>query len=395
MLLQYWWKVFCGREVDEVYGFTVCGPKCNDTKGHKRNLFGSVTNAKYVICLIKLSAPLTLGGMNVATILEKRCDLGDDEGAKLLFRFLSSKRLWNRIKQKRQISSPCAAWMSAPIGFGECIAAARKWSLIENGTAALVFRCEGADGVRSLLTLVEESLMETFELCWNKFLNQCNDRNRIFYVKVKTRATDRKFNQNPSYMVYHARSVEDHDIVKTYPVVPVQHEKGYFVLMNDRGSRIDTKTMMLDLDEFKEKYCSLWERTIAWSKAARVYHGDIAEHNLLIDTEKNLVLIDWDEAEQYPKSRYTEGDEEGTLRHLELLRPEGKLYSEVQLALLYYRIKYRYITMQPWDVTQVHELRNLWKALKLPASDNRKARVVSAVKGFIDAAKQDLGILVD
>jgi hypothetical protein len=282
--------------------------------------------------------------------------------------------------------------MSAPVGFGECIAAERKWSLIENGTAALVFRCEGADGVRSLLTLVEESLMETFERYWYKYLNQCNDRNRIFYVKVKTRATDRNFNQNPRGMVLYAQFMEDQEIVKTYPVVPVEHEKGYFVLMNDRGSRIDIKTMMPDLDEFKEKYRSLWERTTAWSKAARLYHGDIAEHNLLVDMEKNLVLIDWDEAEQYPKSRYTKGDEEGTLRHLELLRPEGKLYTEVQLALLYYRIKYRYIAKQPWDVKEAYELRNFWKAFELPSSEYRNARIVTAAKCFVDATKQDLGI---
>jgi hypothetical protein len=186
--------------------------------------------------------------------------------------------------------------------------------------------------------------------------------------------------------------MEDHDLVKTYPVVPVQHKNGYFVLMNDRGNRIDIQTMTLDLDPFKAKYRSLWERTTAFSEAASLFHGDIAEHNLLIDTEKNLVLIDWDEAEQYPKSRYTKGDEEGTLRHLELLRPEGELYTEVQLALLFYRIKYRYIDRQLWDVTQVHELRNFWEAFELPASDNRKARVASAAKCFVDAAKQDLGM---
>jgi hypothetical protein len=193
-------------------------------------------------------------------------------------------------------------------------------------------------------------------------------------------------------MVREAQSVEDHDLVKTYPVVPVQDEKGYFVLMNDRGSRIDRESMTLDLDEFKEKYRSLWERTTTFSKAARLYHGDIAEHNLLVDMKKNLVLIDWDEAEKYPKSRYTEGDEEGTLRHLELLRPEGKLYTEVQLALLYYRIKYRYITGQTWDVKEVLELRNFWEALKLPGSEYRNARVASAANGFVDAAMQDLGI---
>jgi hypothetical protein len=186
--------------------------------------------------------------------------------------------------------------------------------------------------------------------------------------------------------------MENQEIVKTYPVAPVQHENGYFVLMNDSGSRINDKTMMPDLDHFKAKYRSLWERTTAWSKVARLYHGDIAEHNLLIDTEENLVLIDWDEAEKYPKSRYTKGDEEGTLRHLELLRPEGKLYTEVQLALLYYRIKYRYIAKQLWDVKKVHELRKFWEALELPASEYRDIRVASAAKCFVNGAKQDLGI---
>jgi hypothetical protein len=234
--------------------------------------------------------------------------------------------------------------------------------------------------------------VERFEHFWNEYLNQCNDRNRILYVKVKTRATDRKFNQNPQNMVFYAQSVNYEEILKTYPVVPVKHENGYFVLMNDRGSRIDREMRALDLDEFKEKYRSLWERTTTFSKVSRLYHGDIAEHNLLVDKEKNLVLIDWDEAEEYPKSRYTEGDEEGTLRHLELLRPEGKLYTEVQLALLYYRIKYRYIAKQPWDVKEAYELRNFWKAFELPASEYRNARIVTAAKCFVDAAKQDLGI---
>jgi hypothetical protein len=116
--------------------------------------------------------------------------------------------------------------------FGEHIMEARKWSLIENGTAALIFHCKGADCVRWLLNMVQESLMETFERYWYEYLNQAHhtDRNRIFYVKVKTRATNRRFfNQNPGYMVFYAQSVEDHDIVKTYPIVPVQHGKGYFV----------------------------------------------------------------------------------------------------------------------------------------------------------------------
>jgi hypothetical protein len=41
---------------------------------------------------------------------------------------------------------------------------------------------------------------------------------------------------------------------------------------------------------------------------------------------------------------------------------------------------------------QVHELRNFWEAFELPASEYRNVIIASAAKGFVDAAKQDLGI---
>jgi hypothetical protein len=57
----------------------------------------------------------------------------------------------------------------------------------------------------------------------------------------------------------------------------------------------------------------------------------------LIDEKDNFVLIDWDEcAYDPPKSRATGADKEATVRHLENLRSDRFLYTEVQLALLYH-----------------------------------------------------------
>jgi hypothetical protein len=54
-------------EVNHVFGFCVCGPRCRDTKARKRDFRGDTTKAKYTVCLIKLSAPGKLGNLNVAT----------------------------------------------------------------------------------------------------------------------------------------------------------------------------------------------------------------------------------------------------------------------------------------------------------------------------------------
>lgn len=57
----------------------------------------------------------------------------------------------------------------------------------------------------------------------------------------------------------------------------------------------------------------------------------------MIDEKDNFVLIDWDEcAYDPPKSRATGADKEATVRHLENLRSDRFLYTEVQLALLYH-----------------------------------------------------------
>jgi hypothetical protein len=73
LLMYWWWRAWFGREMEDVYGFAVCGPLCKDTKGTtgKRNFGGqrTVHSAQYSISIAKLSTPATLGKMNAVTVL--------------------------------------------------------------------------------------------------------------------------------------------------------------------------------------------------------------------------------------------------------------------------------------------------------------------------------------
>jgi hypothetical protein len=169
MALQYWWKVICAREVDDVYGFTICGQRCKDMKPGKRAHDGIPTSPNYMIAIIKLSASEKLGHRKVATVLQKCCSITQPDGAHLLFRFLSRNPL-NRIGNKPKIPKPCAAWMSAPADFVRHVVAQIGWSLMKNGTLALVFYCDNKDGVKSLLHLVEEAVGKAELEEWNEYL---------------------------------------------------------------------------------------------------------------------------------------------------------------------------------------------------------------------------------
>jgi hypothetical protein len=398
MALQYWWKVICAREVDDVYGFTICGQGCKDMKPSKRTHYGNRTSPHYMIAIIKLSASKKLGHCKVATVLQKCCSITEPDGAHLLFRFLS--RNLNRIGNKPKIPEPCAAWMSAPAEFVRLVDAPNGWSLMKNGTLALVFHCYSKDGVKSLLSLVEEAVGKADLIEWNEYLQK--SKKTIFFIKVNMGR-----DQNPRAMVMMAHHVKIVDLKSTYPVNPVLLQKSgsFFVLMNKRGEPIKP-VFSISMEVFKQKYKLLWDQTVASSGAIKLCHGDIAEHNLLIegnhltDEDWQFVLIDWDEAAIYPKPRDANGDKEAVLRHLEALRDEQELYTDVQLAILYCRLKFKYVESaerterrETWDIEKAEEVKTFWEAVQLPAkrqSVDNNEDVLRASNEFVQACKAEL-----
>ena len=79
MLLLYWWRVVCARDIEKVRGFTVCGPRCSSNIERKRGLWGE-QQKYYHVSLIEMSIPKELGELNTATIWEGRFSIKDSTG---------------------------------------------------------------------------------------------------------------------------------------------------------------------------------------------------------------------------------------------------------------------------------------------------------------------------
>eukprot|EP00978_Attheya_sp_CCMP212_P005825 scaffold12979_cov38-Attheya_sp.AAC.1 len=172
MLLMYWWRACFGREMEDVYGFAVCGPLFKDTKGTtgKRNFLGHqriVHSAQYSISIVKLSAPATLGKMNAVTVLSNSYDVSNYAGMRLLCRFMSSKRIWNQMRNVAQVDHPCAALLCAPQKFIEkANESTEQWKYVRNGTSCLVFECKGAEGVKAALEMTSQAAYQELMKDW-------------------------------------------------------------------------------------------------------------------------------------------------------------------------------------------------------------------------------------
>ena len=83
MLLLYWWRVICNRNVESVCGFTICGPRCRSNIVRKRkwfNLIGEQDEKMYHISFIEVSVPSLLGQLNTAKIWQKVYNVSDQTG---------------------------------------------------------------------------------------------------------------------------------------------------------------------------------------------------------------------------------------------------------------------------------------------------------------------------
>lgn len=349
MLMLYWWRVFARREAQTVYGFTICGPLCRDLKKRKRRWNGKpIADAHYSICLLKLLSPATLGTVPSLSFYQGRSKLSDDSDVRTFCKFLTSPKVWTK-KNATKMDVAFPALFNAPRNFCEKMAASQTeghgWSVVPNGTAALVFRCIGKKGVENVMALTDKKTRQhTFYKKWMDYIEGKDDE--IFYVKVSTAATARTLSTSALFWIRGvAKNIHDGDFLRTYPVPAIANSRSCFVLMADRGQPVD-KDMQWDVEDFNGMFKALWEKTVKLSDAATHHHGDIAKHNILIENarhgSKQLVLVDWDEALEFPKSRESLAKEYLVLIYPDCLRQHPELYTKVQLALLYRRLRWEH-----------------------------------------------------
>ena len=234
-----------------------------------------------------------------------------------------------------------------------CPAPKKRWNLQVNGTAAAVFRCFGAEGVWEIMNLTNGNLQSEARELWSAYLDERDQEKGkeelFFYVKVSTAAIDRSFTTVMPILRGFAARLDDKDFLCTYPVPQIFRGDCYCVLMADRGARIKSDAIWT-IDKFNQMFGRLWNKTVALSNKSNVQHGDIAKHNILVEKDSNgcerFVLIDWDEARRHPKPRDSQGLIYLELLHPELLRGDPFLYTRVQLAFLYWRLRKEHVETQ-------------------------------------------------
>lgn len=297
--------------------------------------------------------------------------------------------------------------MTLPRGFLKVKTAARSWELVAGGTAAVVVRCKGADGVQEFLHcgVVDFRLCGVAVKLWKDVLKQSGNELTTYYVKVKTRGTERSFVQQPQALWEYANTMKESfqnfgqhtgvfdDFFATYPcpVVLPPTSKFYAILMRHRGSvRLDAQDALKDVTEeyFARKLLALWDQTVFLSQQMEVWHGDVADFNILLDDNSGqlkFVLIDWDEAAEQPKARYPR-DLPTEMRHHKALRTKQQLYTDVQFALLYCKIRNQRYRGKKWDVHNETSLKGFRDAIGSNADD----KVVTEARAFVSEVKAEI-----
>ena len=297
--------------------------------------------------------------------------------------------------------------MTLPRRFLEFKRAATAWELITGGTAAVVVRCTGTAGVLEFLDCgaVDPRLRLHATDLWLDSLNQEGDESATYYVKVKTRATEGSFVQQPDALWNIAglvkRDLEMNgqdtgaldDFFATYPcpVVKFADPKFYAILMRHRGSvRLDAADALKDVTEadFARKLWDLWNQTVCLSLQLGVCHGDVADFNVLLDDnhpQRNFVLIDWDEAAGLPKARHPR-DLSTEMKHHKALRTESQLYTDVQFALLYCKVRNQRYREEKWDVYTEASLQGFRDAI----GSNDDDMVKTEARAFVAAVKAEI-----
>mmetsp|Transcript_8001 Transcript_8001/g.17841 ORF Transcript_8001/g.17841 Transcript_8001/m.17841 type:complete len:619 (-) Transcript_8001:251-2107(-) len=352
MLLLYWYKSVLGLDVKKVRGFFVCGPRCQHTKGRKRERQGeeNYRNNRYEVGLIELHAVESVGALHVAKTFTKIYPCENTTGLLHLCRFLNGSDGWNKIRECNPIPNPFPALFCAPPDFLSQVGAMDGCHVVPGGTMAVVLSCLGAKSVNEAIRLTRSGLITRAKQKWGKFLEDPKNATKRFYFKVVTAATTGIFYKRT--LLTDLETLVG-DLAFTYPINAISWKDDvYAVLMMDRGKHlcdvIPTGKLIAG-DELIKKFKVLWEDTTWIQKETDYVHGDIGEHNLLHDGERDkYCLIDWDEAAITPHSRSTINDDE-RMRHPEVLRFDHLLYTEVQLALLYFRLKCQYCDGNKWD----------------------------------------------
>ena len=292
----------------------------------------------------------------------------DPFGFKLLIHFLREGKQSN-LEEAMGLQVPaglrCPALLRTPHDLWQD--SSGQTSLAKNGTSALVFKVKGGPKVWNLIERTSLKPTRIFSRWKLKFKNKLGD-DETYYVKIRTKDATPHYGLNQFLEVWGAWSDEAppfwirvwnrlygtpltgiEDVLQTYPIPPLCMPDLTVVVMRERGEPIDNvKDHFETLSGLARSLLALKRNTDEFLEV--VCHGDALCHNIVIDTDGRLHLIDFDEGQiigghrEVALSRtvvWKKADHHDWMRALmypNLLRWHAREYTSAQFAavLLYW-----------------------------------------------------------
>lgn len=318
----YYWLVKRSFLVNTVYGVAVAGTSCKDMK----------TGDQFAVVLLSVSLPTMIGGKFPL----KRYTITDTQQLKDLWTF--SRRVCRLGPANRNhalgCGRGCPALLTMPY---ELLVKAPMpcWSMIRNGTPALVLRIENRAGWVSI-----KPYLDATESDLEKWREEIEHMEYPCFVKVKNSLCT----HNPQNMLFRLVSTLPKmsllmDVQDAYRVDPILTDSGMYILMADLGIGINESERFKTLDppSLALKLSKLIDRVLECQKMHRIVHGDIHIGNLVYDEKQSIIrLIDYDEANRNSvASRTPKTDPQHRVHNRELVK-DLPAYTKNQLINVFW-----------------------------------------------------------
>jgi len=375
----YYYRVIIGIPVDRVFGFWVCGPNCKDLRKNDID--------RYAVGIMEVKSPTALGEIFTGGQYTDAFEVTSSDGLNLLLQFLKDGNKAS-VEKKLQVSTEDRGPYRFPLPSD--LWEQEGFSIVKGGTSAMVFKLSATHHLEFLRHHVTGTKDEGE---WKDFLeniaNECNTTDsQYLYLKIRTKDTSLRFNPSlkKSWAKISGRAsksgnteaerVAFEDFLGTYIVEPYEDEYFCLCLMADRGKPLQAllaskevrPVLRNELDQLKQNANILCKHII---------HGDMLLHNVVIDEDKHLHLIDFDDgviarpgktlSRRYPAFI-------GDLNWLKAmfypnsLRHFGQRYSQVQLLALMYLCLYAGESTEAWDQACTEKMVELGTLLHSSAS---------------------------
>lgn len=321
----YYWLVKRSFLVKNVYGVAVAGTNCR----------GMDTGKHFTVVLLRLSLPTKIGGQ---LVLHKHTINHQTGSLKDLWTF--SRRVCGIDPERScdgrlSVGQGCPALLSMPRELPLLYTAGSTWTMIRNGTAALILRVNEPASWK-LIKPYMNTKPSDLEV-WDEAIKQIE---YPFFLKSKNYlSTHNPINPAFYFMATKRENALLVDLKDAYKAEPFLTKCGIYILMADMGIALHGSKGFQELiaPSLAHKLHNFMKKVLGCQETYGIVHGDVHIGNLVYDEAKGVLrLIDYDEANKESITRRTPRTQAQRRVHNEGLLEDAVAYTKNQLINLFW-----------------------------------------------------------